>query len=263
MGSSSERPGRSGFAHFFEHLMFQGSANVPAGQFLKLVSGNGGRMDATTGVDRTVYYEIMPANQLELSLFLESDRMRGISITPENLQKERNVVQEERRMRIDNQAYGKSREVLNGLLYDNFPYKHEGSGSMEDLNAASVEDVQAFFKTNYAPNNCVLVLVGDFKTAEARSKIKNYFERIPAQPAPPALDLSEPEQKQARRETVSDPLAQLPQVSIAFKTVPGNTPDSYALEVAAAILQGGGELAFIPALSQTGPGCHQRDRRHR
>ncbi|MGI8741653.1 MAG: M16 family metallopeptidase [Bryobacteraceae bacterium] len=238
-GSSNERPGRTGFAHFFEHLMFQGSANVPPGEFYKLVFNNGGSMNGTTSADRTIYFETMPSNQLDVALFLESDRMRGLTITPEKLLKERNVVQEERRSGIDNQPYGKSREALNHLLYDNYAYKHQGIGSMEDLNAATVDDVQQFFKIYYAPNNAVLTLVGDFKTVEALGKIRKYFEDISAQPAPAALDLSEPPQKEERPETVNDRLAQLAEVSIAFKAVPGNTPDYYALEVASAALDNG------------------------
>ncbi|MGH9753643.1 MAG: M16 family metallopeptidase [Blastocatellia bacterium] len=239
VGAANERKGRTGFAHLFEHMMFKGSENTSAGEHLNLVLNNGGLMDATTGADRTNYYASLPSNQLELPLFLEADRMRSLSITQEALDTERHVVQEERRMRIDNQPYGKSREILNGLLYDNFAYKHPGIGSMEDLNAASLEDIRDFFRTYYAPNNAVLTLVGDFKTADAIAKIKKYFEDIPRQPAPPPLDLTEPEQKAERRATVEDALARVPQVSIAFKAAPGNTPDFYALQSLSSALAGG------------------------
>jgi len=238
-GSANERKGRTGFAHLFEHMMFKGSENTSAGEHLNLVLNNGGVMDATTGADRTNYFAALPANQLDLALFLESDRLRSLSITQEAFDTERNVVQEERRMRIDNQPYGKSREVLNDLLYDNFAYKHPGIGSMEDLNAATLEDIREFFKTYYAPNNVTLVLVGDFKTADALAKINKYFGDIPRQPAPPLVGLTEPEQKAERRATVEDALARAPQLSLGFKAAVGNTPDFYALQTLSAALASG------------------------
>jgi predicted Zn-dependent peptidase len=204
-----------------------------------LVFNNGGTMNGTTNEDRTNYFEALPANQLDLALFLEADRMRSLAITKDNLDNQRNAVQEERRLGVDNQAYGKSEEIQQGLIYDNFAYKHTTIGSMEDLNAASVEDVAAFFKMYYAPNNAVLTIVGDFKTADALAKVRKYFETIPRQPNPPSVDMTEPQQKAERRTTVDDQLARAPRVAIAFKAVPGNTPDFYALQVLAAALQGG------------------------
>ncbi len=240
VGAAHERPGRTGFAHLFEHMMFRGTENIKSmSEYLSLIRNNGGAMDAFTGADQTVYFEVVPANQLELPLFLESDRMRGLLITQEVFDTERKVVQEERRLRIDNQPYGKSGEVMGDLLYDNFAYKHKLMGSMEDLSAASVGDIKQFFKTYYAPNNVVLILVGDFKTSEAIAKVRKYFEDIPRQPAPPTLDRSEPEQKAERRRTVEDALARLPMVSIAFKALPGNTSDFYALQILASVLTTG------------------------
>jgi len=239
VGSRDERKGRTGFAHLFEHMMFKGSENIGNGEHFMLVFNNGGNMNGTTNEDRTNYFEVLPANQLDLALFLESDRMKSLAITKENLDNQRNAVQEERRLGVDNEAYGKSGERLQELLYDNFAYKHTTIGSMEDLNAASVEDVAAFFKMYYAPNNAVLVLVGDFKTEEALAKIRNSFESIPRQPNPPAVDMTEPQQKAERRDSLADVLARAPRVDIAFKGVPGNTPDFYALQVLAAVLQSG------------------------
>ncbi|MCI0487271.1 MAG: insulinase family protein [Blastocatellia bacterium] len=239
VGSRNERKGRTGFAHLFEHMMFKGSENVGPGEHFFLIFTNGGSMNGTTNEDRTNYFESVPANQLDMLLFLESDRMRGLDITKENLDNQRNAVQEERRLGLDNQPYGKSNEMLQEMLYDNFAYKHSTIGSMEDLNAASVDDVKAFFKTYYAPNNAVLTLVGDFNTKEALAKIRKHFEDIPRQEAPPAVDMKEPEQKAERRATVEDKLARLPQVAIAFKIVPGNTSDFYALQVLSAALQSG------------------------
>lgn len=239
VGSRNERKGRTGFAHLFEHMMFKGSENIGSGEHFLLVFNNGGTMNGTTNEDRTNYFEALPANQLDLALFLEADRMKSLEITKENLDNQRNAVQEERRLGVDNQAYGKSSEVQQELLYDNFAYKHSVIGSMEDLNAANVEDVAEFFKMYYAPNNATLVLVGDFKTAEALAKIRTHFESIPRQPAPPAVDMTEPQQKAERRATVEDQLARAPRLDLAFKAVPGNTPDFYALQVLAAALQGG------------------------
>ncbi len=239
VGSRDERKGRTGFAHLFEHMMFKGSANVGSGEHFMLVFNNGGNMNGTTNTDRTNYFEVLPANQLDLALFLEADRMRSLEITKSNLDNQRNAVQEERRLGVDNQAYGKSEEVHQELMYDNFAYKHSTIGSMGDLNAASVDDVSEFFKMYYAPNNAVLVLVGDFKTDEALAKIRANFEAIPRQPNPPAVDMTEPQQQAERRATLDDQLARAPRVDIAFKTLPGNTADFYALQVLGNALQGG------------------------
>ncbi|MFN2454652.1 MAG: M16 family metallopeptidase [Pyrinomonadaceae bacterium] len=239
VGSRNERQGRTGFAHLFEHMMFKGSENVGSGEHFFLIFNNGGDMNGTTNEDRTNYFDALPANQLDLALFLEADRMRSLAITKENLDNQRNAVQEERRLGVDNQPYGKSDELLQETIYDNFAYKHSTIGSMEDLNAASVQDVADFFKTYYAPNNAALVLVGDFKTDDALARIRKNFEAIPRQPDPPPVDMTEPEQKAERRATVDDALARLPRINIAFKAVPGNTPDFYVLQVLSSALQNG------------------------
>src|SRR3989442_1913607 len=177
VGSRDERQGRTGFAHLFEHMMFKGSENVGTGEHFFLIFNNGGNMNGTTSEDRTVYFEALPSNQLDLGLFLEADRMRSLAsnITKENLDNQRNAVQEERRLGVDNQPYGLSGEKQQELLYDNFAYKHSVIGSMEDLNAATVDDVVQFFKTYYAPNNAGLVLVGDFNTKDALARIAKNF----------------------------------------------------------------------------------------
>jgi zinc protease len=239
VGSRNELPGHTGFAHLFEHMMFQGSQNVGKGEHLILVRVNGGDVNGTTSDDATNYYERIPANQLDMALFLESDRMRALRITQANLDNQRNTVQEERRLRVDNQAYGKTAEILEDLAYDNFAYKHSTIGSMADLNAATVDDVAQFFKTYYAPDNAVLTLVGDFKSAETLDKIKKYFEDIPRQPDPPVVDMAEPVQTAERRTVVEDSFARLPRLDIVFKTVPANTPDFYALDMLGDILFSG------------------------
>lgn len=248
VGSRNERQGRTGFAHLFEHMMFKGSQNVGTGEHFYLIFNNGGTMNGTTNEDRTTYFEALPSNQLDLALYLEADRMRSLDINQKNLDNQRNAVQEERRLGVDNQPYGKSNEIQQALIYDNFAYKHTTIGSMEDLNAASVEDVQSFFNMYYAPNNAVLVLVGDFNTADALKKIKQNFEAIPRQPDPPPVDMTEPQQTAERRTTVDDTLARTPQVDIAFKSVPGNTPEFYALQVLAASLAGGQSSRLYQAL---------------
>jgi len=239
VGSHSERPGRTGFAHLFEHMMFQGSKNVGKGEHMILIENNGGNMNGTTSEDRTNYFEMLPKNQLDLALFLESDRMRSLAVNQANLDNQRNAVQEERRLGIDNQPYGKAYLEIDNLAYDNFAYKHSIIGSMADLNAATVADVQNFFRIYYAPNNAVLTLVGDLDPTEALEKVKKYFGDIPSQPAPPKPDLTEPEHYGERRETMMDPLARLPMILMAFHTPPGNTADNYALQVLANILSTG------------------------
>jgi predicted Zn-dependent peptidase len=159
----------------------------------------------------------MPSNQLDLALFLEADRMRSLEITKANLDNQRNAVQEERRLGVDNQPYGRTSLELDELAYDNFAYEHSVIGSMEDLGAATVEDVAAFFKTYYAPNNAVVAIVGDVDTKVTLEKVRNYFEGIPSQPQPPPVDMTEPPQTAERRSTIEDPLARLPRLDMAYK----------------------------------------------
>jgi zinc protease len=238
VGSRDERPGRTGFAHLFEHMMFQGSANVGKGEHFILVSNNGGTANGTTNPERTNYFETLPANQLELGIFLEADRMRSLEVTQANFDNQRHAVQEERRLNLDNRPYGKTSETVLATAYDNFAYRHSTIGSMEDLNAASIEEARAFFRTYYAPNNAVLTLVGDFQTDTVLALIKKYFETIPAAPRPPGPDVIEPEQSGERRKIITDPFAQAPRIDIVYKTVPGNTPDWYALRVLGHVMAG-------------------------
>ena len=247
-GSRDERVGRTGFAHLFEHMMFQGSENVGKGEHFILVLNNGGDMNGTTNTDRTNYFEAFPANQLDLGLFLEADRMKSLVINQANLDNQRNAVQEERRRGVDNQPYGKTFEAIDDTAYDNFAYKHSTIGSMEDLNAASVKDVQDFFRTYYAPNNAVLVVVGDMKPEETMGKIKKYFGAIPSQPAPPAPDMTEPEQKGERRKTLEDAFARTPRVDMVYKIPQGNTADWYALSILGNILESGQSSRAYQAL---------------
>lgn len=250
VGSRNERKGLTGFAHLFEHMMFKGSRNVGDGEHFYLIFSSGGVMNGTTNPDVTLYFETLPSNQLELALFLEADRMRSLEITREKLDNQRQAVQEERRLRLDNQPYGRSWERLGELLYQNFAYHHSTIGSMEDLNAASVEDVAQFFRIYYAPNNAVLSLVGDFEPRRALALIRQYFEDIPRQEPPPPVDLREPPQKEERRETMHDPLARMPLVQIAYQTPPGDAPDLQALEVLSSILTGGDSSRLYQSLTK-------------
>ncbi len=184
--------------------------------------------------------------------------MQSLAITKDNLDNQRNAVQEERRLGVDNQPYGKSGELQQELLYDNFAYKHSVIGSMDDLNAATVEDVAAFFKMYYAPNNAVLALVGDFKTQEALAKIRSNFEAIPRQPDPPSVDMTEPEQKAERRASVDDQLARAPRVDLAFKGVPGNTCGLLRVAGAGCSVTGRPEFAALPEAGQRERDGHGR-----
>jgi zinc protease len=248
VGARNEHPGRTGFAHLFEHMMFEGSENVAKGEHFVLVFNNGGNMNGTTNEDRTTYYEELPKNQLDLGLFLEADRMRALNVTQANLDNQRNAVQEERRQGIDNQPYGRAQLDVENLSYDNFAYKHSTIGSMTDLNAASIDDVKDFFRIYYAPNNAVLTLVGDFDPDEALAKIKKYFGAIPAQPAPPKVDLSEEPHYGERREIIYDPLARLPEIDMAYHIPPGNTPENYAAQQLTYVLGQGESSRFYQRL---------------
>jgi len=244
VGSKDERDGRTGFAHLFEHMMFKGSENVGAGEHFFLIFNYGGNMNGTTNTDRTVYYEVLPKNQLDLGLFLESDRMRSLAVTQENLDNQRQAVQEERRLRLDDQAYGKAQERFDEIAFDNFAYHHSVIGSMADLNAASVSDVQDFFRTYYAPNNAVVALVGDLDTKATLAKVDKYFGNIPRQDPPKRVDLTEPEMKGERRETVEDKLARADQLTIAYKIPPATSADLPALSALGSIF-GGGESSRL------------------
>lgn len=244
VGSKDELPGHTGFAHLFEHMMFKGSDKVGPGEHFFLIFNYGGNMNGTTNTDRTVYYEALPKNQLDLGLFLESDRMRSLAITKENLDNQRQAVKEERRLGLDNQPYGYSGERLNEMTFDNFAYHHSVIGSMDDLDAASVEDVKAFFRTYYAPNNAVVAIVGDIDTKDALAKVRKYFGNIPRQAPPKPVDLTEPAMKSERHAAMEDKLARLSQVSVNYKIPPATSDDAPALSALGSIL-GGGETSRL------------------
>jgi zinc protease len=243
VGSKHEQPGRTGFAHLFEHVMFQGSAHVTKAEHIALIQAAGGTMNGSTWLDRTNYYETLPSHQLELALWLEADRMATLpeAINQENLDNQREVVKNEKRSSYDNRPYGSWQEKLQGHLFPpEHPYHHSTIGSMADLDAASLDDVISFFRTYYAPNNAVLSIVGDVEQATALAAAERYFGAIPANPSiPPLGDLSLPPTLGGeRRETVRDRVP-LPRVYIAFRAPVFGDPRLDALDIASQILAGG------------------------
>ncbi len=239
VGSRNEREGRTGFAHLFEHMMFQGSENVPKAGHFQYVMKAGGTMNGTTSSERTNYYETLPANQLPLALWLESDRMRTLAVTQENLDNQREAVKEEKRLRYDNQPYGEVFDIIGTMIYKNFANSHSTIGSMEDLDDATVEDVQDFFRVYYAPNNAVMVLSGAFETEEAKGLIEKYFGTIPAQPKPAPIDVSEPTEVAVNYKEYEDKLAPFPAFLIGWKIPERRTPEFYALYLAGKLLYDG------------------------
>jgi predicted Zn-dependent peptidase len=236
VGSRNEKTGRTGFAHLFEHMMFQGSENVPKAAHFQYIFNAGGTMNGTTSTERTNYFETLPASHLPLALWLESDRMRSLKVTQENLDNQRNAVQEEKRLRYDNQPYVNAFLRINELIFKNPANAHSTIGSMEDLDAATIDDVQEFFRVYYAPNNAVLTIAGDFEEAEAISLVRQYFEGIPSQPPPPPVDVSEPENVAQSQEIFHDKLAPAPAFVLGWKIPPRRTPEYYALSLAADLI---------------------------
>jgi zinc protease len=236
VGSRNEKEGRTGFAHLFEHMMFQGSENVPKAAHFQYIFNAGGTMNGTTSTERTNYFETLPSNYLPLAFWLESDRMRSLKVTQENLDNQRNAVQEEKRLRYDNQPYVNAFLRMNELIFTNPANAHSTIGSMEDLDAATIDDVQEFFRIYYAPNNAVLTVVGDFDNAEARTLVDKYFSNIPAQPVPPPVDVSESGVVAISAETFHDPLAPAPAFVLGWKIPERRTPEFYALSLAGSLL---------------------------
>ena len=243
VGSKHEQPGKTGFAHLFEHVMFQGSRHVAKAEHIALIQAAGGTMNGTTWLDRTNYFETLPSHQLDLGLWLEADRMATLldALSQENLDNQREVVKNEKRWSYDNRPYGSWQEKLQAHLFPaEHPYHHSTIGSMEDLDAASLEDVQSFFRTYYAPNNAVLSVVGDVDTAAVLASAERYFGAIPANPSiPPLGDLSLPPTLGSEiREVVHDRVP-LPRIYIGFRAPVFGDTRLDALEVAGQILAGG------------------------
>jgi zinc protease len=239
VGSRNEREGRTGFAHLFEHMMFQGSENVGKTEHFQYIMKAGGTMNGTTSSERTNYYETLPASQLPLALWLESDRMRTLAVTQANLDNQREAVKEEKRLRYDNQPYGQVFDLLNQMVYKNFANSHSTIGSMEDLDDATVEDVQEFFRTYYAPNNAVMSISGAFEPEEAKRLVEQYFATIPSQPKPATIDVEEPSDVAENYQKYEDKLAPFPAFLIGWKIPARRTPEFNALYMAGKLLYDG------------------------
>ena len=243
VGSKHEQPGKTGFAHLFEHVMFQGSRHVAKAEHIALIQAAGGTMNGTTWLDRTNYFETLPSHQLDLGLWLEADRMATLldALSQENLDNQREVVKNEKRWSYDNRPYGSWQEKLQAHLYpSDHPYHHSTIGSMEDLDAASLDDVKAFFQTYYAPNNAVLSVVGDVDTDAVRASVERYFGAIPPNPSiPPLRDMSLPSTLGREIREVVEDRVPLPRIYVGFRAPVFGDHRLDALEVAGQILAGG------------------------
>ena len=239
VGFRLEPKGRTGFAHLFEHMMFQGSANVKKFEHAKFVEANGGSLNGHTDFDYTNYYQTMPSNRVELGLWLESDRMRSLDISEENLKNQQAVVSEEVRVNVLNQPYQFFEWIsLWENAFTNWNNSHNGYGELSEISAATIEDVRSFFKTYYAPNNAVLTIVGDVDATEVKKMVEKHFAGIPVQPMPPRADLTEPAQTKEKRVSQTDKLANLPALATGYHLPAQNSPDFPAMALLVQILQG-------------------------
>jgi zinc protease len=240
VGGKDEQPGRTGFAHLFEHLMFKGSAHVGTDEHSRIIEAIGGFDNASTYDDYTNYFETFPSNYLERVIWLEADRMGSLNVDEANFKSEREVVKEELRVRVENQPYGHLEQDLRAAAFTVHGYHHTAIGSKEDLDRATLEDVRAFFNTFYKPNNATLIIVGDFNSAQALEWAEKYFEGIPASAGPiPRRDTPEPPQTEERIVKKSYSNTPLPAVVIGYKVPPRFSPDAYPLDLASNILAGG------------------------
>ncbi|HZY82912.1 MAG TPA: pitrilysin family protein [Cyclobacteriaceae bacterium] len=248
VGSKNENPERTGFAHFFEHLLFEGSENIKRGEFDKYITNAGGNNNANTNNDRTFYYEMLPSNQLELGLWLESERMMHAKIETAGVETQREVVKEEKRQRVDNQPYGSFVVEVLKHAYTVHPYRWAPIGSMDHLNAATLDEFIDFYKTFYVPNNATLSIAGDIDIDNAKTLIAKYFKDIPKGTKPiPRPTVTEPQQTKEVRDVVLDNI-QLPAVIHAYHMPAQGTPDSYALDMLSTLLSGGESSRLNKAL---------------
>lgn len=248
VGSKNEKPDRTGFAHFFEHLLFEGSENIERGEFDKYVTNAGGTLNANTSWDRTFYYEVLPSNQLDLGLWLESERMLHAKVEEVGIETQREVVKEERRMRIDNQPYGSIMEEIFGRAFQEHPYRWPVIGSMEHLDAATEEDYKNFYETFYVPNNAILSIAGDIDIAATKKAVEKYFGGIPRGSRPIYRpDVKEPPLTAEVKDTVYDNI-QLPAVVQAYRIPAQGTEDFYAVSMLGTLLSDGESSRLYRAL---------------
>jgi zinc protease len=237
IGFRLEPKDRTGFAHLFEHMMFQGSRNLGKMEFIKLVQQNGGILNGSTRFDFTNYFEVLPSSKLETALWAEADRMRGLNITEENLKNQQGVVSNEVKVNVLNTPYGGFPWLdMPQYANTNWHNAHNFYGELKDLEAATLKDVQDFFNTYYAPNNASLAVVGDFDPAEARKMIDKYFASIPSVKQPAPVDLKEPRQEKEKRHSKKDPLARRPALAFGYHMPERNSPEFYAMGILDQIL---------------------------
>ncbi len=251
IGFRIEPKNRTGFAHLFEHMMFQGSENLGKMEFIRLVQRNGGVLNGSTRFDFTNYFEVVPAHKLETALWAEADRMKGLAITQENLTNQQGVVKNEVRVNVLNQPYGGFPWLdMPQYANTNWHNAHNFYGDLKDLDAATLEDVQQFFKTFYAPNNAAIAVVGDFDPKEAMTLITKYFGGIPSAQQPPKPDLTEPRQEQEKRFTKVDTLANRPAIAIAYHMPERNTPEFFAMGLLDQVLLQGDDCMLRQKLAK-------------
>jgi len=239
VGSKNEKQGRTGFAHLFEHLMFKGSKNVEPEGHTSMIASIGGQSNAFTTEDETTFWETAPSQYLPMLLWLEADRMATLRINKETFTNERDVVKEERRLRVDNQPFGRLNEIIYDQVFTTHPYKHQPIGSMADLDAASVDDVLDFYRTFYVPENATLTLVGDIDPAQTMQMVTQYLGRVPKAAKPVPRDIpKEPPQTAERRLTLQTPWP-LPAVVVAYHVTNDGNPDSYPLHIVGKVLSDG------------------------
>lgn len=254
VGGRVEHRGRSGFAHLFEHLMFEGSQHAPKGTFDRLVEGYGGNDNASTHEDYTFYYENVPSNVLETVMWLDADRLASLNVTEASMKNQISVVEEERRMRVDNAPYGPLMYIQLGQdAFSNWQNAHPVIGSFQDLDAATLEDVQEFFKEYYAPRNCILTIVGDLDTAKTAAMVRRYFGWIPNRGTIAAVNTTEPPQTAEKTVTVHDAQAKLPALAIAWQGPPRSSDDFYALTMLGQLLFSGESSRLYQALVKDHP----------
>ena len=251
VGSKNEREGRTGFAHLFEHMMFKGSKNVEPEGHISLVSGVGGRSNAYTTEDVTVFWQTLPSQHLPLALWLEADRMATLRVDEAAFQREREVVKEERRLRIESQPYGRLSEIIYDTAFVTHPYKHPTIGSMADLEAASIADVRDFHSTYYVPENATVTVVGDFDSVEALQLVTQYLGRVPKATRPVPREIPREPQMMEERRAVVEEAWPLPAVVVAFHIPYDGHPDSYPLHITSKILSDGQSARLIRELVYT------------
>jgi zinc protease len=249
IGFRLEPEGRTGFAHLFEHMMFEGTPNAPKGVLMRAIEGGGGNLNGDTRYDYTEYIETAPVSALDPVLWIEADRMKTLDFSTKNLENQRNVVEEEVRVNVLNRPYGLFFAIdLPGKAFDTYPNAHNFYGEFKDLDSAKIADVQKFYEQYYAPNNAVLAIVGDVQPADIFAKVEKYFPAIPVREIPPRPNVEEPPQKSERRATESDKLAKVPALAVGYRMPPRHSPDALAAAVTGELLHNGQASRLYQAL---------------